>query len=342
MDTTTELASKFGVEIETRIKGLEGLDPPDVSEDNNGGTEYEKQMQRWERHVAPLSADLTKNHVANHLTADQYGKDQETYYEWYLTQDDSITQDRLWGVELVSPVFDYPSRDTWKNQLSRVYGVINNAPFFSDPDGTCALHVHTSIEPAWTEARVRRLALAILRYTPQFSQLARKVGRTGKHAVAQAIPNNNSIPTGAPAVRGQHLGRSLETTRDIVEALCPKDTRTLWTSADPRPPRHYFWNLWPLVGLGFDENEGHYFVKRTGTVEFRLPPSPRTDVDAAAWIDFANLFVLAAVSDDDGDGDPPAAAGEDSSLLLFVRGWGERSGVPAEDLGRVEKLLTGL
>lgn len=224
---------------------------------------------------------------------------------------------------------------------------MNNAPFFSDPDGTCALHVHISIEPAWTEERVRRLATAILRYTAQFEQLAGKVGRTGKHVVEQAIPNAIEM-IDAPAIRKQHL-QSLETTREIVEALCPKDTKTLWgtgtgaSNEGPRPPRHYFWNLWPLVGLGFDENEGHYFVKQIGTVEFRLPPSPRTDVDAAAWIDFVNLFVLSAVEDSsDGESGLSPAAGDDSSLLLFVRSRGERSDVPAEDLARVERLLTGL
>lgn len=224
--------------------------------------------------------------------------------------------------------------------------MINHAPFLSDPDGTCALHVHISLSAPWTPARVRRLALAILRYGPQLAQLARKVGRTGRHVFEQAVPN--SIRIDAPDIRKQQHLDTLETTRDIVEALCPKDTKMLLQGASEgkgeeeeeeqeqeqvRPPRHYFWNLWPLVGLGFDENEGHFFVKQTGTVEFRLPPSPKTDADAAAWVDFVNLFVLAAV---DGGG------GDDSSLLLFVQSRGERLGVPAEDLDRVAKLLVGL
>lgn len=105
MDTTTQLASKFGVEIETRIQGLEGADPPDMKEDKDGSEaiEYEKQMKRWKHHVGPLSAYLAKNDVANHLTADQYEKEQEIYEEWYLTQDDSITQDKLCS-------YDFPAQ----------------------------------------------------------------------------------------------------------------------------------------------------------------------------------------------------------------------------------------
>lgn len=96
MESATPLASKFGVEIETRIQGLGDEDSPDMSkeQDNSEPTEEQKQMKRWERHVDPLSAELAKMNVGNHLMADQYEKEKETYEEWYLTQDDSInTQD---------------------------------------------------------------------------------------------------------------------------------------------------------------------------------------------------------------------------------------------------------
>lgn len=244
----------------------------------------------------------------------------------------------LGGVELVSPVFDYPNRHSWKAQLSRVYGVLNDAPFFSDPNGTCALHVHVSIEPTWTVERVRRLAKAILHYMPQFEQLASKVGRTGAHMQEQAIPNSvkvdgsSSSDGSRPSMEAVHKYLDgLETIRDIVKALCPADERMMWTQDGVRPPRHYFWNLWPLVGLGFEENEYHYFVKKTGTVEFRIPPSPKTEQQVAAWIDLVNLFVLTAV-----DGDSPSG----NSLVSFVQFWSQHSsGVPAGDLLRVEHLF---
>ncbi|KAK7753267.1 hypothetical protein SLS62_004786 [Diatrype stigma] len=272
----------FGIHIETTINGIPSLpngvpDLPDAHEE-----------ERW-RSIAKLLHDhLVDGHIPNHITLVEDTKD-ERYQEWCITQNKTIpTQDdpsRL-AVELMSPTIAYDAAHTpgwgWASIVRFLYSILDKEPFAARPTSTCALQVSVALDTFLDTEIARNIAEAILIYKPQFEALAAGVGESVVANTLRIGDNENPSPE---EIR-QYLG-SLDTMEQIAEALCPREGG-----------RNYFWDLWPLAGLDAQEQSSGsrvVSVKRRGTVVFRVPYGLEEGESLPfMWIDFANLFVLAA------------------------------------------------
>ncbi|KAI0007956.1 hypothetical protein F4779DRAFT_619064 [Xylariaceae sp. FL0662B] len=310
---TTIHSLKFGIEIETIVKG------PESYEDGHYNV-------IWEGIVGPLSGALKRAGVANHYTmTDLANPAIKEYSEWCLKQESSLIDFgkvepvAKWGVELISPIFDYANRDHWIGELQEVFKVLRQKAFDGKPSDACATQVHVSINPAWTDEQVKQLAQAVIRHRPGFRRLA---WTPAINRGEFARPNGAGIVGvgGDEADFIRDLGRK-PTVRDVVAAMCPSPCVTI-------RPRYYHWNFWPLVGEQ---------VKKTDTVEYRLASGSASCDEAVMWIDFANLFVLAATQYP-GLHDGPVEE-KPEALGHFVVARGVQLGLPKRALDRLRNLL---
>lgn len=246
------------------------------------------------------------------------------------------------SVELMSPAFPYDKRgeveEGWKHKIVSCLNLLRGEPF----NGlTGAKQVHVALDTPLNVELVRNIAEAILIYKPQFEQLAADSARLGDGEVtANGLRiGGTDYKNPSPKEIKEHL-RPLVTIKQIAEALCPKKG----AHDNMMTPCYCFWDLWPLVDLNPDEGSRSrsrsrgFSVKKKGAVVFRIPLVLEEDLSPTVkWIDFANLFVLAAT---EATGTPNYDPQQ--RLSEVIKRQGKSSGVPESDLGRLIGKLEAL
>ncbi|KAI1499180.1 putative amidoligase enzyme-domain-containing protein [Biscogniauxia marginata] len=291
---------KFGVEIETIVTGVQSTQNISTDEFYDSGLD----QVLWRSTADKVANSLRRVGINCHVTlADD--KRLEQYTEWCIIEEASITDDtnrNRYGIEVVSPVLKYSERHIWALELEKVFTQLRA----HDADAShvsCSTHVHISMKDStWTLENLKKLASAIVYFDAHLSYLAGKVGRADNH---WAVPNRDNA-----ALRSLSTAETLrmideaQTTFDLLQLMAPSASGC----------REYQWGMWHVTGLSpygvapddiDDGLRGQIArgaapivcedVRKTGTVECRLPPGSSTSEEAMMWVDFVALFVLAAV-----------------------------------------------
>ncbi|KAI0600306.1 putative amidoligase enzyme-domain-containing protein [Biscogniauxia sp. FL1348] len=282
------LSLKFGVELETVINGVRPAGSP------RDPTHYDRAQDQnlWLLAAENLARSLRRVGISCHVSFSTQ-KHREAYTEWCIVEDCSITEDTAhnrFGMELVSPILVYADRRNWVRGLQLVYSQLERHE--AAVNTSCGTHVHVSLNPEWTLANLKGLASAILYFDGLLAKLSRRVNR---HAVGWARPHRGATnPTlcGKSITAGLALVGRAGTLAEVIAVLAP---------AGPHC-REYQWNMWPVTGLTnwgvppdmVDEalraavaartaRVCCQSVRRTGTVECRLPPGCDVAGQAALW-----------------------------------------------------------
>ena len=150
-------------------------------------------------------------------------------HDWKVTTDQSLTDSEIDGIELVSPVFDFPGPDS-------VWEVCDIFEDLVDLDWSCGLHIHLSLqsEPIgryrYTLDQLKWLILKWMRIERTFMEM-------------RDFHDLND------------LNQPLYLSEDVGEILEAKDEEQLFDAANPEG-RHATLNLWSLAKHGTLEFRG--------------------------------------------------------------------------------------
>ncbi|KAI1486965.1 putative amidoligase enzyme-domain-containing protein [Biscogniauxia mediterranea] len=286
------LSLKFGVELETVITGVGpsgSLDP----------THYDRAQEEdlWKQSAEQLARSLRRAGVPCHV-ARSTEKHLEDYTEWCIMEDCSITEDtrnNRFGMEVVSPVLAYADRRNWTQGLQLVFSQLHRHEAATNP--SCGTHVHVSLNPSWSLAHLKALASAILYFDGPLTQLCQRAHRQGSHWARPHRGPTNEILRDKSITAGLALVARARTPFEVISVVAPPGAHC----------REYQWNLWAVTGLTnwgvppamVDEEAPRLrtttpaaaaaarvacqAVRRTGTVEFRMPPGCDAAGQAAVW-----------------------------------------------------------
>ncbi|KAI1634460.1 putative amidoligase enzyme-domain-containing protein [Biscogniauxia mediterranea] len=280
------LSLKFGVELETVITGVQAsqsLDP----------THYDRIQEGdlWKQSAEQLARSLRRAGVPCHV-ARSTEKHLEDYTEWCIMEDCSITEDtrnNRFGMEVVSPVLAYSDRRTWTQGLQLVFSQLHRYEAATNP--SCGTHVHVSLNPSWSLAHLKALASAILYFDGPLTQLCQRAARQGSHWARPHRGPTNETLRDKSITAGLALVARARTAFEVISVVAPPGGHC----------REYQWNLWAVTGLTTwgvppdmvddalraavrnSRAAACQAVRRTGTVEFRMPPGCDAAGQAAVW-----------------------------------------------------------
>ncbi|CAK7206635.1 hypothetical protein SEUCBS139899_009436 [Sporothrix eucalyptigena] len=352
---------KFGVELELFLGHKQGKSP----------------YKSWTDLADTLSRRLTRAGVPNHVKKRGV---KETYKDWSLMREMTIGEDTvnaLYGIELVSPVFD-ARQSQWVVDIQSIYRVLDKH-FTTYESPKCSTHVHVSTSPdALTKEEAANLAAAVLYYEPAIDTLmpAHRVATNSywcrsnrvSHMFAgfESVQGIQTIDGYVQFCKAEHrAGRpipvspspsgslvGLDTALKIVRA-CHEggefgmDQAMNWFSASSAYGQTKGMTPDFVKGKVYKWNfDSLYRSKdapsKDGTLEFRLPPGSLCAEDAGMWVSLAVTFVagvLASVHRNDF----PSPAGSGASVyelkVLLEHG---RTVLGWQDLGLLQDQLDQL
>jgi Putative amidoligase enzyme len=179
-----------------------------------------------------------------------------------------MTDNRLGGMELVSPAFDIHRKSQWRGEVMATWRFLQKHHII-EANGLCGTHIHISIKPGYELVDLQRIACAVIHFETAIEAVVPPERRGNPFATSNWMASPLLAQKGLTRAESIAL---IERGRWDDEALKPVQEFGM---------RDYAWN--------FESLHKH------GTIEFRKPPACTTPEEVLSWAELALNFIQAAI-----------------------------------------------
>ncbi|ETS75822.1 hypothetical protein PFICI_12766 [Pestalotiopsis fici W106-1] len=295
-----------------------------------------KSHKSWMSLATEVSTKLKKAGIRNHINE---GCDKSTanYTEWSIVQEVTVPSQpgkNLWGIELVSPIFELSS--PWSAHLSLIYKTLKSSFTLSSSANT-STHVHMSTSPPLPTSCLGTLAKAILYFEPGLDLLL--PSSRGSSYWCQSNHENTTLKNVPLLDCFTHMDYCHSPT-DIAAAMCSFPAKSAYGQANGFTSNFvhgvYKWDFSGLVDPALCLTSNHC---PSGTIEYRQCPGSKSAEEAHTWLMLALGFVAGAMERGDTiDPQAPVAMGD---LWWTVSCGLQALQFGSADLRAMEKLFSG-
>ncbi|KAK9423817.1 putative Amidoligase enzyme-domain-containing protein [Seiridium unicorne] len=295
-----------------------------------------KSHKSWKSLASEVSSKLKKAGIANHVNEGN-DKSLENYEEWSVVQEVTVPSQpgkNLWGVELVSPIYDFTT--PWEVHLSLIFKTLKSSFTLSSSSNT-STHIHLSTSPPLPPSYLGALAKSILYFEPAIDLLLPPARASSYWC--QSNHDNTSLKSLTLPECFEYLDYCSDA-NDVARAMCSFPAKSAYGRANGYSEDFvhgvYKWDFSGLVDPSACLSSN---PSPSGTLEFRQCPGSGSADEARTWLLLSLGFVAGAI-DGEGTLDPDAPVAMEDLWWPISSGL-QSLGMAGGDTRGVEKLFSG-
>ncbi|KAK6217942.1 hypothetical protein LQW54_002997 [Pestalotiopsis sp. IQ-011] len=294
-----------------------------------------KNHKSWRALALEVSTKLKKAGIDNHINEGN-DKSVDNYSEWSIVQEVTVPSQpgkNLWGLELVSPIFELSS--PWSSHLSVIFKTLKSSFVLSSSANT-STHIHLSTSPPLPPSCLGTLAKAALYFEPALDHLLPPSRGTSYWCQSNhANPGLKNVPLADCFTYMDYCSSA----SDVARAMCLFPAHSAYGQANGFESDfvHGVYK-WDFSGVADPASCLTSNPSPSGTVEYRQCPGSGGADEARTWAMLALGFVTGAL-DNAGTIDPGEPVGMED-LWWTVSSGLQALGFGAADMRGVERLFS--